>query len=148
MLRLVGVAASVRTLTADTIISGRVLRRGRRVIIPYRQLHFDTGVFGTDVAEFRPGRRLDKDGTRLGPLASRTDHFRPFGGGSTICPGRFIAKRTVTTFVALVLRRFDITLAGEQHFPVADFWRPVLGIMDSKLGEDVRVRLIPKKEVV
>ncbi|MCJ1268396.1 hypothetical protein MMC22_008284 [Lobaria immixta] len=35
--------------------------------------------------------------------------YRPFGGGSTYCPGRFGAKQEVFMFVATVLARFDIS---------------------------------------
>lgn len=144
-MRMYGCAASVRAVTSDTIISGRVMRAGRRIMIPYRQLHFETSVFGGDVDVFRPSRWLNADGNGLSPLASRSDHFRPFGGGSTICPGRFLAKHTTMMFVALVLHRFDIaTVEGCERLPEADFCRPVLGIMELKGNEDMRIRLRPR----
>lgn len=146
-MRMFGVSASVRAVTAKTVIGGRTLRPGRRVIIPYRQLHFDEVTFGSDAQVFRPGRWLSKEGTSLNALSSRTDHFRPFGGGSTICPGRHIAKHTTMMFVALVLHRFDITMAGgHQPFPKAELHKPVLGIMDVKSDNDMRIRLTPRED--
>lgn len=145
-MRLTGVAASVRTVTADTVIGGRTLRAGNRLIIPYRQLHLEQRIFGEDNLTFRPSRfqnngKSSKTGERV-----RMEHFRPFGGGSTICPGRFITKRVVVLFVALILRRFDISMAGgHQPMPTAEEWRPVLGVIDVKPGDDMRIRLTPRK---
>lgn len=146
-MRLTGAAASVRTVTADTVIGGRTLRAGNRLIIPYRQLHLNEHIFGEDIRTFRPSRFLDKK-TKTGERV-RMEHFRPFGGGSTICPGRFITKRAVVIVVALLLRRFDISMAGgHQPMPTADEWRPVLGVVDVKPGDDMRIRLTPRKGVV
>ncbi|ROV89567.1 hypothetical protein VMCG_09953 [Cytospora schulzeri] len=145
-MRLHGAAASIRTVTADTVIGGRTLRAGRRLVIPYRQLHLEPSIFGEDVKTFRPDRFLSRkteSGERL-----RLEHFRPFGGGSTICSGRHLVKRMVAILVALLLRRYDISMAGEQQsLPVEDEWRPVLGIADPKPGHDVRIRLTPRKVV-
>lgn len=143
-MRLHGAAASIRTVTADTVIGGRTLRAGRRLVIPYRQLHMETSIFGEDVRVFRPDRfrtKKTESGERL-----RLEHFRPFGGGSTICSGRHLSKRIVAILVTLMLRRYDISMAGEnQSLPVEDEWRPVLGIADPKPGSDVRLRLTPRK---
>lgn len=145
-MRLHGAAASIRTVTTDTVIGGRTLRAGRRLIIPYRQLHLEPTIFGEDVRVFRPDRFLTKkteSGERL-----RLEHFRPFGGGSTICSGRHFSKRIVTILVTLLIRRYDISTAGEQHsLPLEDEWRPVLGIVDPKPGYDMRIRLTPRKNM-
>lgn len=146
-MRLHGAAASIRTVTADTVIGGRTLRAGRRLVIPYRQLHLEASIFGSDVRTFRPERFLTKkteSGERL-----RLEHFRPFGGGSTICSGRHFSKRTVAIFVTLLLRRYDISMAGEkQSLPVEDEWRPVLGVADPKPGHEVWVKLTPRKTML
>ncbi|KAH8767459.1 cytochrome p450 [Diaporthe sp. PMI_573] len=148
-MRMYASSASVRMVTADTVISGRRMRPGHRVMIPYRQLHRDESVWGGDVKVWRPSRWLNKEGTALSTLGSRADHFRPFGGGSTICPGRFISKNVTMMFVALVLHRFDIAMAGgHQPFPEPELFKPVLGIMDIKSGEDMRIRLTPRKDGV
>lgn len=146
-MRMYATSASVRIVTAETVISGRTLRPGRRVMIPYRQLHYDEGVWGDDARVWRPSRWLKEEGTALSTLGPRLEHFRPFGGGSTICPGRFISKHITMMFVALVLHRFDIAIAGgHQPFPEPELFKPVLGIMDLKSGEEMRIRLTPRKD--
>jgi hypothetical protein len=40
--------------------------------------------------------------------------YRPFGGGHTLCPGRFLAKRSMGFAVALLLSRYDISMVPER----------------------------------
>lgn len=82
-IRLTTSSASVRHLSADTIIGGKILRKNNRVMIPYRQLHFNEEVFGKDVHRFDPDRFLKNEALQ------RSSSWRPFGGGITMCPGRF-----------------------------------------------------------
>ncbi|KAL8836816.1 MAG: hypothetical protein Q9170_002777 [Blastenia crenularia] len=119
-IRLSAFSASVRHVTEDTVISGKVLRKGSRLMIPYRQLHFDACVFGSDIESFKSDRFLkDKKLTSGGS-------WRPFGGGTTQCPGRF-----------------QVQVNGPQQFPRGELGKPVLGIMASK-GE-LEVRIEPRK---
>ncbi|KAI1330301.1 cytochrome P450 [Xylariaceae sp. FL0255] len=135
MLRLSAFAASVRIITADTVIGGKTLRKGNRLIVPYRQLHMNEAVFGDDVEKFRHERFIEK------PRLTQGNSFRPFGGGSTACPGRHIAKRAVLLFVTLVLHRYDIELVPGQDEMDADLTKPVPGLMSPKVGQDMMMRL-------
>ena len=102
---------------------------------------FDRGVFGEDAEAFNPSRFLN-DGKLNNSLS-----FRPFGGGATYCPGRFLAKAEVLTFVALVICRFDLELAGnegeEASMPRMEIRRPCLGIMGPEKGGDVLLKVRP-----
>lgn len=139
MLRLSAFAASVRYITADTIIGGKKLKRGNRLIVPYRQLHMNEAVFGDHVETFQHERFLKK------PRLSQGINFRPFGGGSTACPGRHIAKRAVLLFTAVVLHNFDVELVAGESMIEADLTKPVPGLMSPKVGQDMLVRLTPRK---
>ncbi|KAI3317207.1 putative cytochrome p450 [Xylariaceae sp. AK1471] len=142
-LRVSGWAASVRLVTADTVIGGKYMRKGNRVMVPHRLLHFDEGIFGEEPHMFRPGRWIQKkadDGSGTSSLA-RSPSWRPFGGGKTMCSGRFLARFSVTTFVATFLRRFDVQLVGSPPCPRVDEGRPVLGTMSVKEGDDFKVRV-------
>ena len=136
VLRLTASSASIRTVESDTTLRNVVLSAGGKVLLPFRQLHFDEKVFGNNVDECDAERFLrDKN---LGNSPS----FRPFGGGSTYCPGRYVAKREVMAFIALAMSRFDdIMLAENEHFafPKLDTKTPSLGIMMPMIGEDVQV---------
>ena len=136
-IRMSAFSASVRHVTEDTIIGGKLLRKGSRLMIPCRKLHFDESVFGSDVGSFGSDRFLrNKDLTRGGS-------WRPFGGGTTQCPGRFAAQKVVVSFVGTLLKRFHVRIDGPQPFPEGQLGKPVLGIMASK-GE-LRVRITPRK---
>ncbi|KAK3303785.1 putative cytochrome p450, partial [Chaetomium strumarium] len=136
-IRMSAYSASVRFITRDTVIGGKILRKGNRLMIPYRQLHFDEDVFGPGIEQFRPERFDEKANL------TRSDNWRPFGGGSTMCPGRYVAKRAVMLFVAMLLRRFELEMVGGPDTPVPDAeqGKPVLGIMSVKEGQDLMVRL-------
>ncbi|KID94729.1 Cytochrome P450, partial [Metarhizium majus ARSEF 297] len=139
-LRMTGWSASVRFVTRDTVIGGKRMRKGSRILVPHRLLHFDEGIFGDATHQFRTERwRNNKN-------LPRSPSFRPFGGGKTMCSGRFIARFSVTSFVATLLHRFDVELVGSPRFPRADEGRLVLGTMSIREGDDFNVRLTPKPE--
>ncbi|KAI5866714.1 putative cytochrome p450 [Durotheca rogersii] len=142
-LRVSGWAASVRLVTADTVVGGKRLRRGGCVVVPHRLLHLDARVVGARPDCFRPERWVPSKaggGDARAGLA-RSPAWRPFGGGKTMCSGRFLARYSVTVFVAALLRRFDVQLVGDPPFPRADEGRPVLGTMSIKEGDDFPVRI-------
>lgn len=111
--------------------------------MPFRQLHFDEGVFGANIESFNAERFLNRD-------LVKSPSWRPFGGAATLCPGRFIARREIYLFVALVLQRFEIGLVGMETekdndggaaFPRLDEEKPTNGIMGPRKGHDIHVRL-------
>lgn len=138
-IRLSAYSSSVRYITKDTRIGGKILRKGHRVMLPNRQLHFDKKVFGEDVGQFRHTRFIEEESLL------RTASWRPFGGGITLCPGRFIAKQAVIGFIAITLRRFDIEVVGGIKFPRMEDGSPVLGIMSRHAEDDLPVKLTPRK---
>ncbi|KAJ4351428.1 uncharacterized protein N0V89_006770 [Didymosphaeria variabile] len=140
-LRMVGWSASIRLITKDTVIGGKLMREGNRVMVPHRLQHFDETVFGEETHVFRPERWLNGKGL------SRSPSWHPFGAGKTLCSGRFLARYSVTAFVATVLRRFDLEMVGNPQFPQADEGRPVLGIISIKEGHDYNVRLTARNYI-
>ncbi|KAI1159807.1 putative cytochrome P450 oxidoreductase [Nemania serpens] len=138
MLRLASFGASVRLITTDTVVGGKLLRKGNRLIIPYRELHMDSSVYGQSVHQFQPQRFL------VNPKLSQRNNFRPFGGGSTMCPGRYIAKRAVLLFISMLLRRFDLKRVGESKSLAADPTRPAPGLMSARFGQELIVELMPR----
>ena len=76
---------------------------------------------------------------------ARGSSYRPFGGGTSYCPGRFIARQEVYYVVTLVLHRFSVRVVGpvgtdgQPAFPRMDEWRPTTGLMSPVVGEDVLI---------
>ncbi|KAJ9410534.1 hypothetical protein DTO045G8_1997 [Paecilomyces variotii] len=78
-LRMASNATSVRLVNKDTIIGNKILRKGNRIMIPYRPLHFDRTIYGPNVCSFNPERFAGANAEKL---------WRPLGGGKTMCSGR------------------------------------------------------------
>lgn len=139
-------AMGVRLVTGETTIGGKTLRPGRKLLMPYRQLHLDEApsVWGDQVSS-RPASEFDAGRFLRNKDLARGPSFRPFGGGNGYCPGRFLARREVFMFVAAVLGRFEVTLVSSdvQGFPELDLGTPTGGILTPKAGQDVLVRVVP-----
>ena len=141
VLRMTNSSSSVRNVISDTIIGDSVLRSGTKVLIPYRQLHFDEAIFGIDAQEFDSERFLRQKSLHKSPS------YRPFGGGTTYCPGRFIARQEVVAFVAFVLKRFELEVPCAENdgisntFPRLEEMKPCLGVMGPVQGSDLIVRI-------
>ncbi len=134
VLRVTNASSAIRTVVEPTRIGTKLLMPGYKVMSPFRQLHFDEKVFGKDAGRCDPDRFFhDKD-------LARHPSYKPFGGGVTMCPGRFVARQEVFVFVALLLHRFQGKLAGgEQKFPRFELETPTTGIISPKTGDDVVV---------
>jgi hypothetical protein len=105
VLRLTNWPIGTRTVQTDTVIGEKMLRQGRKLLMPYRVMHFDPTVFGADADDFNPRRFIKKKAL----VANKS--YRPFGGAAHYCPGRYIARREVQMFTAVMLQRFDMSLA-------------------------------------
>ncbi|KAL9028823.1 MAG: hypothetical protein Q9196_002851 [Gyalolechia fulgens] len=138
-LRLASGASSARTVVAPTQLREKVLRKDTKLLMPYRQLHFQEAVFGPPVKGFRPERFLgDKN-------VGNSPNFKPFGGGITHCSGRFIARREVLAFVALVVHRYEVELADpSQALPRLDERKPTLGVIGPIKGDDTTIVIKPR----
>lgn len=147
VLRITNSSSSIRSVASDTLVGGFTFRAGTKVIIPYRQLHLDEAAWGPDANIFDAKRFLKHKNL------NRSPSYRPFGGGSTYCPGRFIARQEVVAFVAIVLRKFDVKLGGgrrrrrrsqkglEQKFPLLEEKKPCLGVMGPAEKEDLLIEV-------
>ena len=141
-LRLTSSSGTVRNVRQTTDLSGVTLRTGTNIVIPYRRLHYDANVFGQDAATFHPERFLQNKNLKHSPS------FKPFGGGTTYCPGRFLARREVLTFVADIIHRFYVSLApSTQSFPRMDTKKLALALMDPFAGEDLFVNVQARKNL-
>ncbi|KAJ8063786.1 hypothetical protein OCU04_007647 [Sclerotinia nivalis] len=128
-----------REVVDEVTIGGKVLHPGRKLLMPFQQMHLDTRVFGDNATEFDPRRFLNN------PSLVRSTIYRPFGGGSTYCPGRFLARREIFMFVVLLLHRFDIDLEPRKEikFPEMDDSISSVGVMGPRLGDDLMISVRP-----
>ncbi|KAF2202265.1 cytochrome P450 [Delitschia confertaspora ATCC 74209] len=131
-------AITIRDVARETQIGNKILKAGARVIVPYKQMLRDSDVFGHDAEVFRPARFLENKDLVKSPS------FRPFGGGMTYCPGRFLAKKEVLLFVTLVLVKFDVRKRDRQGgIPRLEEKRPCLGVLSAREGDDLLISVTP-----
>ena len=150
-LRLTSSSGTVRNVRYTTELQDVTLKQGTNIVVPYRQLHYNETVFGPKTSEFHHERFLQNKALKHSPS------FKPFGGGATYCPGRFLARREVLTFVAHLLHRFNVTLtphygAGNvgtrvsgQRFPRMNTKKIALALMDPVVGDDLLVDVQVRK---
>ncbi|KAF2827304.1 cytochrome P450 [Ophiobolus disseminans] len=142
ILRISNDPIGTRIVKQPVTIGNRTLLPGHRVLMPYKQMHFDPVVFGSNAADFDSRRFLDNKNL------VRSTSYRPFGGAATHCPGRFLARREVYMFVVLVIHRFDVELdtkGGEAKFPRLDETVPSGGVLTPIEGDGVVIKLIRSK---
>ncbi|KAG6365686.1 hypothetical protein INS49_007297 [Diaporthe citri] len=113
ILRYTNNAMGVRLVVNQTGIGRKTLRPGRKLLMPYRQMHLSRDVWGPGAADFDAGRFMRDKSLSRGPS------FRPFGGGSGYCPGRFLARREVFMFCCHCSRAFRAGSASLQQWQQA-----------------------------
>jgi cytochrome P450 len=143
-LRLTSASTSVRFVLEDSWLGGFKLRKGTRMVIPYRQQMLNDKTFGEDYANFNSERFL-KD-----PSLLKNPNYRPFGGGATLCPGKTLAQKEMLTFVALALGKFQARLPvtkeqGECSVPRMNTWTPCIGVMGPVDAENFCVTITKPK---
>lgn len=128
---------SNRWVVRDTMINDQyLLRKDSIVQIPGAVIHQDPEIWGPDVKDFNPGRFLK------GVEKHHPGAYRVFGGGATLCPGRFFATAELISFVAMFIMRFEL-------IPVNYGWRKLLAVKGNFVDSipsptadiDVRVKL-------
>lgn len=142
-MRMCGTSASMRQLTADSEVGGHKLTRGERVILLSTH-HRDPRVFA-EPETFKYDRFLPMpDGS---PRVFTTPDGRPlrnpvaaFGGGVSMCPGRFLALNEIRLFLVLALRFLDIEAVPGAVIPAQDTSRTGLGMLPPVADMDIRIR--------
>jgi cytochrome P450 len=102
-------AVSARKVEEDTMIGGTLFYTGGMVMMPTRINNTSPQLFGDDADIFVPDRFLRN------PASIKS--VRPFGGGHTLCPGRHFATNEILSFVATILRKYDISVLSGQAAP-------------------------------
>lgn len=144
-LRLGVTSASARVVTRDSQIDGYTVKKGSVVLIPTRILHFDQVVF-PNPTKFNPWRWVTENGTPDGApisaerLKAQNHSLRPFGGGTGVCSGRFIAEREVLTAAAILLHQYEFEVEPGQQIPRPNLNPRGLGAMYPLVDPMVAVR--------
>ena len=116
VLRLYSRGATARLVTQDTILNNQyLLTKGSVLMMPASVLHFSPAIWGQ--TDFQARRFLKHDAAAGGPKKGSAAAYRPFGGGSSLCPGRHFASAEILALAAVILFQYDIE-------PAAGKWTP------------------------
>jgi hypothetical protein len=125
MLRLAGASLITRKCSRETQI---VLHDGRTLTVKPNETvawfaaitHRDANIF-PDPNKFIFNRFVDKN-------AETIPGFVPFGGGKSMCPGRFFAKNEIKICVAIVLRYMEYKFVDTETIPIQKPQRVGFGV--------------------
>lgn len=148
VLRHHALGSSVRYVREDTLLDGRyLLRKGMVVQMPMSVLHSDRGAWGADASTFCPDRFLVHGSEDVGKSVRQTSAsaFRPFGGGTSLCPGRHVATLETMALAAMMVLRFDlkpvngplVIPASKQESLATNVFPPERDVKIRLLGRDV-----------
>ncbi|KAF2704074.1 cytochrome P450 [Pleomassaria siparia CBS 279.74] len=107
-LRLSVASPLVRDVVEPTPVGNKILQPGSKVMVPFHQLHRNKAVWGSHPLQVESDRFLTK------PKLLSSKSYRPFGGGSTLCPGRNMARRAISFAVAAMVNKYDINIDVEK----------------------------------
>lgn len=141
VLRLGVTSSAARVVSRDSEIEGYVVRKGSVILVPSRVLHFDPSVF-EDPETFNPSRWLARDDSGQGlpeKIKRQNTSLRPFGGGTGVCPGRFIAEQEVLLTAAVLVHLFDLEVDSGQDIPFPNLSPKALGAMHPIIDPYVTV---------
>jgi len=137
-LRHYGNGAGARVIIEDTLLDNQyLLKKGSFIFMPNRYYHFDPSLWGPTVDTFDSHRSM-KSKTHPGA-------FRGFGGGVSLCPGRFFAMNGILAICAMLAMRFQFKpMQGKWVHPGTDKSNITLLVHPPK--ETVLVDFEPRKD--
>ena len=144
VLRLTAGSVSVREVEEDTMIGGYRFCKGAMVMTPLRLNHLDEDIFGDDADTFVPDRFIRDVSSLAGNKKNPgIKVLKPFGGGTSLCPGRHFAVNEISGYVATVMRRFDVDVVPGQKIAGLRTAVPSVGTLPP--DQDVRVMIRMRK---
>ncbi|KAH3913975.1 hypothetical protein HBH56_096770 [Parastagonospora nodorum] len=134
---------NIKQVQHDTILKNQYfLKKNAIVMIPGQSIHHDKDIWGPSANVFHHSRFLTPDSKRR---LSSTSAFRPFGAGTTMCPGRHFSTNVICSLVAMVVLQFDLMpIDGQWIAPTtrnADLWNAM-----PKPDWDVNVKITRRVE--
>ena len=132
---------SARLVMEDTMLADRwLLVKDCVVMIPTAIMHADAKAWGE--VEFNARRWMQGKAQRV-----QAASYRPFGGGSTICPGRHFGSMEIFLLVAVLVMGYDVEPVGERGWEIPRQKQKTL--VDSVFGpeRDVEVKMVRRKGV-
>ena len=140
-LRIQSVGASSRKVLENTLLDNGqyFLKKGATIFIPPDEIHRIDSVWGPSFPNSFDAHRFC---TRDGGFQSKkpASVYRAFGGGSYLCPGRFLALNEIMSVVAIMVLQYDVTPCDRESWAWPQS-QSILGLAIAAPKKDIRVRL-------
>ena len=108
VLRVHAQGAGARFVREDTLLDNQYLLKKSMVVqMPIAVLHSDPSSWGSNADQFQPRRFLKQKDTEV-VFNANSSAYRPFGGGTSLCPGRHFVTLEVLALTAYLVLIFDI----------------------------------------
>lgn len=134
---------NIKQLQHDTTLADQYhLKKNAIVMIPSQSINHEKEIWGPSADVFDHIRFMNPESKRK---LSSTSAFRPFGAGSSVCPGRHFSMNVICSLVAMVVLQFDILpTEGQWNAPTkrnADMWNAM-----PKPDYDINVKIVKRVE--
>ena len=132
---------NIKQVQHDTTLDDQyLLKKNGIVMIPGQSVHHNKDIWGPSADTFDHDRFL---GSNSKKNLSSTSSFRPFGAGTTMCPGRHFSTNVILSLAVIVLLEYNVVpVDGEWKQPTkrnADMWNAM-----PKPDHDIDVRFEPR----
>ncbi|OAX85450.1 hypothetical protein ACJ72_00175 [Emergomyces africanus] len=139
-LRYMHIGISARVVMEDVMFDKYLLKKGSTVMTAAAVQNSDTSIWGPTANKFNHRRFLPQSDKKH----KRPTAFRPFGGGTVLCPGRHFVSAEVLSFTALLLLHFDLkSVSQDGKWPKPGQNMPMTVTMPTPKDE-VQVNLVPR----
>jgi cytochrome P450 len=122
-----------------------LLKKGSLIQIATGVLHFDTDTWGADANVFNSQRFVNKDALAKEIKKAQNQAFIPFGGGKSMCPGRYLAFTEITSFAAMLVYGFDVSSVDGSALSIPERRFQKMGINSRSPKDDMDVLIQRRK---
>ena len=143
VLRVHSRGATARVVLEDTMLNDQYfLQKGSVVQIPNSVIHSDVSTWGPDAKVFQPRRFLKQEAKGKEPKMNAAS-YRPFGGGSNLCPGRHFASHAILSINAMMILRYNISPTnGDWDIPKPKQRSLATAVFEPQT--DIKVKIAPR----
>ena len=96
-----------RYCNKDSLIDGKLIKKGTSIIVPTWAMHRNPELYGEDASEFKPERFIEEEGGVKVAEKFSDLTFQAFGGGPRICIGMRFAMTEMKLAMTKLLSTFS-----------------------------------------
>lgn len=147
VLRVHSLGAGSRYVLEDIMLDNTfLLRKGMVVQMPTAVMHNDVAAWGEHVQKFQPRRFLKQSFMSKGGFKPNLTAYRPFGGGTSMCPGRHFVTLETMALAACMLSTFDlIPVDGQWSIPRQKQESLATNVFPPE--KDIRVKIVKREHL-